>query len=167
MGSPVSSWGCIPGKRNSECKGPKAERNGNYHWGWPMSRRGDIAMVSHEKEVKVSDAQLGWLFVTPWTSLPRSSVHGIFQERVPEWVASPFSRRYSQARDQTWISCTAGRFFTIWATMVSKWHSSLRRGNRPYDFNISQVSHVTGHGVLAPWVLLIVSSTQWIDLGTI
>ena len=34
-----------------------------------------------------------WLFVTPWTcSLPGSSVHGIFQARIPDWVAISSSR---------------------------------------------------------------------------
>ena len=51
-------------------------------------------------------------------SPPGSSVHGIFQARILEWVAIPFSRRSSQPRDWTWISWTAGRFFTIWATEV-------------------------------------------------
>ena len=46
-----------------------------------------------------------------------SSVHGIFQIRVLEWVASLFSRGSSQPRDQTQVSCSAGRFYTIWATM--------------------------------------------------
>ena len=49
-------------------------------------------------------------------SLPRSSVHGIFQARVMEWVAISFSRGSSQPRDQTWVSCIVGRRFTIWAT---------------------------------------------------
>ena len=34
-------------------------------------------------------------------SLPGSSVHGILQERIPEWVAIPFPRGTSQPRDQT------------------------------------------------------------------
>ena len=29
-----------------------------------------------------------------------------------QWVAFPFSRRSSQPRDQTQVSCIAGRFFT-------------------------------------------------------
>ena len=45
-----------------------------------------------------------------------SSVHGILQARILEWVAIPFSRGSSQPRDQTWVSCTTGRFLTIWAT---------------------------------------------------
>ena len=42
-----------------------------------------------------------------------SSVRGILQARVLEWVAISFSRGASQPRDQTWVSCTAGRFFKI------------------------------------------------------
>ena len=45
-------------------------------------------------------------------SPPGSSVHGIFQARILEWVAISFSRISSQARDGTWVSCLAGRFFT-------------------------------------------------------
>ena len=44
------------------------------------------------------------------------TAHGILQARILEWVAFPFSRGSSQPRDQTWVFCTAGRFFTIWAT---------------------------------------------------
>ena len=46
-------------------------------------------------------------------SLPRSSVHGIFQARVLEWVAISFSRGSSRPRDQTWVSHIVGRCFTI------------------------------------------------------
>ena len=49
-------------------------------------------------------------------SLPGSSVHGICQARILEWVAISFSRGSSRPRDQTWVFCIAGRFFTIWAT---------------------------------------------------
>ena len=48
-------------------------------------------------------------------SPPGSSVHGISQARILEWVAIPFYRGSSQPRDWTWVSCIAGRFFTIWA----------------------------------------------------
>ena len=49
-------------------------------------------------------------------SLPGSSVHEILQARILEWVAIPFSRGSSWPRDWTWVSCIAGRCFTIWAT---------------------------------------------------
>ena len=45
-------------------------------------------------------------------SLPGSSVHGILYGRILEWVAVHFSRRSSELRDQTCISCIAGGFFT-------------------------------------------------------
>ena len=44
--------------------------------------------------------------------LPGSSIHGIFQARVLEWVAISFSRGSSQPRDQTQVFCTAGWHFT-------------------------------------------------------
>ena len=46
-------------------------------------------------------------------SLPGSSVHGIFQARVLEWVAISFSRRPSQPKNRTWVSCIADRCFTV------------------------------------------------------
>ena len=46
-------------------------------------------------------------------SLPGSSVHGILQARILEWVGIPFSRGSSPPRDGTHISCIADRFFTI------------------------------------------------------
>ena len=49
-------------------------------------------------------------------SPPGSSVHEIFQARILEWVAISISRGSSWPRDWTWVSCTAGRFFTDWAT---------------------------------------------------
>ena len=102
------------------------------------------------------------LFLTPWTvcSLPRSSVHGVFQTRILDWVAFPFSKGSSQPginsrsptlqadslpaeqpgkprntgvgshsllqgifppRNQTGVSCTAGGFFTSWATWMGNY----------------------------------------------
>ena len=62
------------------------------------------------------------LVAQPFTTLcesmdchpPKSSVNGILQARILAWVAIPFSRGSSQPRDQTWVSCVAGRFFIIW-----------------------------------------------------
>ena len=50
-------------------------------------------------------------------SLPGSSVHGILQARILEWVAIAFSRGSSQPRDWTWVSRIAGRRFNLWATL--------------------------------------------------
>ena len=53
-------------------------------------------------------------------SLPGSSIHGILQARILEWVAIFFSRESFQSRNRTWVSCTAGRFFTDWAIVPIK-----------------------------------------------
>ena len=47
---------------------------------------------------------------------PVSSVHGILQARILEWVTYPFSRGSPQQRNLTQVFCIAGGFFTIWAT---------------------------------------------------
>ena len=52
-------------------------------------------------------------------SLPGSSVYGISQTRVLEWVVIFFSRGSSQPRDWTWFSLIVGRRFTVWATRES------------------------------------------------
>ena len=54
-------------------------------------------------------------------SLPGSSVHGIFQARILEWVAISFFRRSFWLRDWTRVSCIIGRRFTIWATREVSW----------------------------------------------
>ena len=45
-------------------------------------------------------------------SSPGSSVHGILQARILEWVAVSFSKGSSRHRDLISV-CTAGRFFTV------------------------------------------------------
>ena len=48
-------------------------------------------------------------------SPPGSSVHGILQARIPEWVTMPSSRESPQPRDRTHVtcsSCIAGGFYT-------------------------------------------------------
>ena len=65
-----------------------------------------VCVLSHFSRV--------WLFVTPWTVAQGSSVHGILQARILEWVMSP-SKGSSWPRDQTWISCIAGGLYH-WAT---------------------------------------------------
>ena len=61
-------------------------------------------------------------------SPPGSSVLENLQARILEWVAIPFSRGSSQSRDGTWVSCIAGRFFTVWATREAH---SFYNGKQP------------------------------------
>ena len=58
--------------------------------------------------VKVKVAQSCLILCDPMDCI----VHGLLQARILEWVAVPFSRGSSQPRNQTGVSCIAGRFFT-------------------------------------------------------
>ena len=53
------------------------------------------------------------------------TVHGILQARILQWIAFPFSRRSSQPRDRTQVSCIAGRFFTNWASQEAQTYTVL------------------------------------------
>ena len=77
-----------------------------------------------KNSVKVRVAQPCPILCDPTDcSFPGSSVRGIHQIRMPEWAAIPFSTGSSQPRDQTQVSHTAGRFFTVWATKEAENHS--------------------------------------------
>jgi len=54
-------------------------------------------------------------------SPPGSSVHGIFQTIIPEWVAIPFCRGSSWPRDGTHVSCLTGFFTAEPLYISSKW----------------------------------------------
>ena len=49
-------------------------------------------------------------------SLSGSSVHGIFQARILEWIAISFTRGSSWPRNRTQVSSIVGRCFTVWDT---------------------------------------------------
>ena len=68
-----------------------------------------------EKKVKALISQLCPTLCNPTDySPPGSSLHGILQERILEWIVVPLSRGSSQPRDQTQESNhITGRFFTI------------------------------------------------------
>ena len=65
------------------------------------------------------------LSATPWTRPPGSSVHGIFQPRILEWIAIPFSRGSSWLRDQTHVSCISRWIFYLWATREAQIYNTL------------------------------------------
>ena len=55
-------------------------------------------------------------------SLPGSSIHGILQARILEWIVIPFSKgsSWTDPGIEPLISCIVGRFFTVWANMEVK-----------------------------------------------
>ena len=61
-------------------------------------------------------------------SLPGSSVHGILQARILEWIAIPFSRGSSLPRDQTCVSyvpCTGRQIPYLGVTWDAPTYLSL------------------------------------------
>ena len=67
--------------------------------------------TEYESESEVAQS---WTLCDPMDcSLPGSSVHGIFQAIVLEWIAIFFSRGSSLPRDRIQVSCIAGRCFTV------------------------------------------------------
>ena len=62
-------------------------------------------------------------------SPPGSSLHGISQARILEWLAIPLSRESSRPRDRTPVSYIVGSFFTLWASRKPKRLNELLRWN--------------------------------------
>ena len=88
---------------------------------WHPRRGKDTGLVSqfHLSERMCVPAQSYPTFCDPIDcSPPGSSVHGILQARILEWVAMPSSRGSSPPRDWNFVSCVscfAGRYFNNWA----------------------------------------------------
>ena len=78
--------------------------------------------------------------------LPGSSVHGILQARILEWVAISFFRGSSRPRDQTRVSCTADRVFTKWAMREAQRESES-------DSVLSDSLQPIVHGILQARIL--------------
>ena len=87
-------------------------RAGAGGWGNLWFPLVQMAFSLSESESEV--AQLCLTLCDPVDCSPQgSSVHGILQARILEWVAISFSRRSSQPRDQTQVSHIAGRRFNL------------------------------------------------------
>ena len=107
-------------------------------------------------------------------SPPGSSIHGIHQARILEWVAISFSRGSSQPRDWTQVSHIAGRCFNLWAT-----REALTRETHKYPLNWSSsqpkegkdripTSHVISNPFTwLPFINLVILSTSinWITIS--
>ena len=78
-----------------------------YHWATRVSLGNCCCLVTQSCLIVCSPMEWG---------PPGSSVRGIFQARILEWVAISFSRGSSQPRNQTRIFCIADIHFTVWAT---------------------------------------------------
>ena len=78
-----------------------------------------LTTIAWKKKVKLKSLSHVQLCNPMDCSLTGSSIYGIFQARILEWVAISFSRRSSRPRDWTQVSCISGRLFTTWGTRKS------------------------------------------------
>ena len=76
-------------------------------------------------------------------SPPVSSIHGILQARILQWVATPSSKGSSQTRDPIPVSCTSGRYFTHWARWEAHSHPAVILKNSGFSnktcYNLSSI----------------------------
>ena len=82
----------------------------------------------------------------PHEALPGSSVHGIPQARILEWVTMPCFRGSSWPKDQTHLSCLLGRFFTL-----------VLPGNPEREYT-SKVLHDASHKIWASLVTQLIKN---------
>ena len=75
-----------------------------------------IILFESESKVAQSAQSCPTLCDSMACSLPGSSVHGIFQAIILEWIAISLSRGSSRPRDRTQVSHIVDRRFTVYAT---------------------------------------------------
>ena len=99
-----------------------------------------------------------WLFATPWTV--GSSVHGISQARIPEWVAIFYARGFSQPRNRAHVSCASCICRQIFYHLASRFFSIITSWEAPFLTTVNQKwksednlngLQCTGKQLLANW----------------
>ena len=97
------------------CHRSKKKWHTSSHWGFTNSTPSpaENPPVTPQCVCACSVAQACQTLCSPMNcSWPGSSVHGVLQARILEWVSIPFSRGSFQSRDRTRDSWIAGGFFT-------------------------------------------------------
>ena len=90
-------------------------------------------------------------------SLAGSSVHGILQARILEWVAISFSRGSSWPRDWTQVSCLGRWILYHWATREAQtWLSNAVRQPRSQKLTCPQIQGNLAHLPSYPGVSVII-----------
>ena len=88
-------------------------------------------------------------------SLPGSSIHGILQARILEWVAFSFSRGSYRPRDWTQVSHIAVRRFNLWATREEELKSllvTLKGESEKVDLKLNiQKTKIMASGPITSW----------------
>ena len=121
-GAQTVTWGCrlLAPMRGTMCRDKWEQRNRGGGGGDPGQI--SISPLTHRVRSLTWTTRLlscsvmfdSWR--SPWTVTHQAPIRGILQARILEWTAISFSRGSSWPRNQTHISCLAGRFFPVWAT---------------------------------------------------
>ena len=106
---------------------------GRFFTDWATREATDLLISKLFVKVKVKIAQSCPTLCDPMDD----KVHGILQARIPESVAFPFFRGFSQRRYCTQVSHIAGRFFTSWPTRESPY--------KPPCFHYLPICDFTSH----------------------
>ena len=125
VGLPFPSPGDLPDpgiKPEVPAMSPELQM-GSFHWvtGEAHEVPGVVKIIDRgSKLVKARGCEMG---MSEWVNVAQScltlcdpmdyTVHGILQARILEWVAFPFTRGSSKPRDQTQVSCIAGRSYCL------------------------------------------------------
>ena len=102
-----------------------------------------------------------------------SSVHGILQVRILEWVAVPFSNGSSWPGDWTRVFCIAGSFLTVWATRKALWYESVLISLHPHQsllfshFLFFNYSHPSECAVVSLGFDLHFMASRWLTMLSI
>ena len=110
---------------------PVPSRSWEYRWGsrqqCPRSIQWSLQVIivfcehlNMGLSVKVLVAQLCLTLCDPMDCVAHQAPLSMEFSRKKSWVSIPFSRGFSQPRDRIQVSCTADRFFTVWATREAK-----------------------------------------------
>ena len=129
------------------------------------------------KWTKVSHSVMPSSLWPPW---PGSSVHGIIQARILEWVDIPFSRVSSWSRDWTWVFCIGKRILyhlshqgsptgLLWGIdklmYVKNLEQWLIHGKNSIHVCLNKISKFWDQGSLwKSWRCLIPEGQGWKDL---
>ena len=97
-------------------------------------------------------------------SPPSSSVHGILQARILEWIVISSSREASQPRDQTCISCIGKQIlyhWSIWeAQNINYPLIKEKKKNNEILFLTAQLNHIEGKNLLVSDYFIICRNLQ-------
>ena len=159
----ILEWGAIPFSRVSSQPRDRTQVfhiAGGFFTSW-ATRETQEYWKKRKKESEVTQScSILWDPVD--CSLSGSSIRGIFQAGVLEWVAISFSRGSSWPRGETQVSHIAGRCFTLWATREALW--VLEWVAYPFSNGSSQSrdwTHCCNRPGFNPWIEKIHWRRKW------